>query len=38
MYWENLETPWKEAFAQGWVAFRNGSVPIGSVLCNQNGK
>ncbi len=38
MDWENLETPWKEAFAQGWIAFRNGSVPIGSVICNQNGE
>ena len=38
MYWENLEIPWKEAFAQGWIAFRNGSVPIGSVICNPNGE
>ncbi len=38
MYWENLELPWKEAFAQGWIAFCNGSVPIGSVICDQNGK
>ncbi len=37
MYWENLELPWKEAFSQGWIAFCNGSVPIGSVICDQNG-
>ena len=38
MYWENLELPWKEAFSQGWIAFCNGSVPIGSVICDQNGE
>jgi tRNA(Arg) A34 adenosine deaminase TadA len=38
MYWENLELPWKEAFLQGWIAFCNGSVPIGSVICDQNGE
>ncbi len=37
MYWENLEIPWKEAFSQGWIAFCHGSVPIGSVICDQNG-
>jgi tRNA(adenine34) deaminase len=38
MHWENLESPWKEAFTQGWIAFCNGSVPIGSVICDQNGE
>jgi tRNA(Arg) A34 adenosine deaminase TadA len=37
MYWENLEIPWQEAFLQGWMAFCHGSVPIGSVICDQNG-
>jgi len=37
MYWENLEIPWKEAFSQGWIAFCHGSVPIGSVICDQDG-
>jgi tRNA(adenine34) deaminase len=37
LYWENLELPWKEAFSQGWIAFCNGSVPIGAVICDQNG-
>ena len=38
MYWENLERPWQEAFLQGWISFCNGSVPIGCVICNQNGE
>lgn len=38
MHWENLELPWKEAFTQGWIAFCNGSVPVGAVICNQNGE
>lgn len=38
MYWQNLEAPWKEAFAQGWIAFCHGSVPIGSVICGPNGE
>lgn len=38
MYWENLEAPWKEAFMQGWISFCNGSIPIGSVICDQNGE
>jgi tRNA(Arg) A34 adenosine deaminase TadA len=38
MYWENLEAPWKEAFTQGWIAFCQGSVPIGSVICDQSGE
>lgn len=37
MYWENLAFPWQEAFTQGWMAFRNGSVPIGAVICDQDG-
>ena len=37
MYWKNLELPWKEAFLQGWIAFCNGSVPIGAIICDQNG-
>jgi tRNA(Arg) A34 adenosine deaminase TadA len=38
MYWENLELPWKEAFLQGWIAFCRGNIPIGSVICDQNGE
>jgi tRNA(Arg) A34 adenosine deaminase TadA len=37
MYWENLELAWQEAFLQGWIAFCHGSVPIGSVITDQNG-
>ena len=35
--WEKLELPWKAAFSQGWESFRNGSIPIGAALADENG-
>lgn len=35
--WEKLELPWQTAFSQGWESFRNGSVPIGAALTDENG-
>ncbi|NLG88885.1 MAG: nucleoside deaminase [Clostridiaceae bacterium] len=35
--WDEIETPWKIAFMQGWEAFKNGSVPIGAVITDENG-
>ncbi len=31
-FWDTLETPWQEAFAQAWEAYRAGSLPIGAVV------
>jgi tRNA(adenine34) deaminase len=33
-----LDSHWSAAFEQAWVAFRNGSVPIGAVVVNDEGK
>lgn len=35
--WDELELPWKIAFSQGWESFRNGSIPIGAALADENG-
>jgi len=35
--WEEIEKPWKIAFMQGWEAFKNGSIPIGAVIADENG-
>lgn len=35
--WKNLSEIWKTAFEEVWVAFKNGSVPIGAVICDENG-
>jgi tRNA(Arg) A34 adenosine deaminase TadA len=28
--WSELDDPWREAFRQGWEAFRTGNIPIGA--------
>ncbi|WP_042148932.1 nucleoside deaminase [Paucisalibacillus sp. EB02] len=38
MRWSDLTTPWKRSFLQAWEAYCNGSIPIGSVLVNQQGE
>lgn len=34
--WNDLSKAWQEAFLAGWEAFRNGSVPIGAVIVDEN--
>lgn len=35
--WERIEKPWQIAFEQGWEALKNGSIPIGAVITDENG-
>lgn len=35
--WNNLSAAWKAAFEEAWAAFRNGSIPIGAVIADENG-
>jgi tRNA(Arg) A34 adenosine deaminase TadA len=35
--WESLDRPWQVAFSLAWEAFVEGSVPVGAVLCDENG-
>lgn len=37
MDWETLSPPWRAAFEEAWDAYRNGSVPIGAALADENG-
>ena len=37
LLWDNLEKPWQECFRLGWESFKNGSIPIGAVVVNENG-
>jgi len=32
-----IEKPWQACFEMGWLSFKNGSVPIGSVIVNDKG-
>lgn len=36
--WNEIAEPWKMAFLQGWEAFKNGSIPIGAAIVDENGK
>ncbi|WP_047985920.1 nucleoside deaminase [Ornithinibacillus californiensis] len=38
MRWEDLSEPWKRSFVQAWDAYNNGSIPIGAVLVDREGK
>lgn len=33
-----LSKAWQSAFSAGWESFKNGSVPIGAVICDENEK
>ena len=35
--WNDLSNEWKNAFEQSWIAFQNGSIPIGAVITNKYG-
>lgn len=34
--WSDLETPWQEAFALAWEAYRRGTIPIGAIIVDEN--
>ena len=36
--WNELSKAWQTAFSAGWESFKNGSIPIGAVICDENGK
>lgn len=36
--WSDLSMVWQAAFAEGWEAFKKGSVPIGAAICDENGE
>lgn len=35
--WKDLSKQWKETYAQGWLAFCNGSIPIGAIITDTSG-
>lgn len=35
--WSDLSEEWKKAFEQTWVAFQNGSIPIGAIITDKFG-
>lgn len=35
--WSDISEEWKAAFEEAWIAFRNGSTPIGAVIADENG-
>lgn len=35
--WNDISPVWQTAFCEMWTAFREGSVPIGAVLCDAEG-
>lgn len=37
-FWSNISEPWRLAIQQAWLAYRNGSFPIGAVITNIQGK
>ena len=36
--WNELSIELKTAFEEAWTAFKNGNIPIGAVVCDENGK
>lgn len=36
--WTSLETMWKETFRLAWASFCAGTVPVGCVICNEQGE
>lgn len=35
--WKDISYEWKTAFEEGWIAFKNGSTPIGAALFDKDG-
>ena len=36
--WNDLSKNWQAAFEEAWAAFRNGCIPIGAALSDENGE
>ena len=36
--WKELSEEWKSTFEQAWLAFKNGSLPIGAIITDEIGK
>jgi len=36
--WNDLSEEWKKAFEQSWIAFQNGSIPIGAIITDASGR
>lgn len=36
--WNEVSDIWKNAFKEAWISFMSGSIPIGAVLCDLDGK
>lgn len=36
--WNDLSKAWQTAFLAGWESFKNDSIPIGAVICDENGE
>lgn len=35
--WIDISKAWQAAFKEGWKSFRNGSIPIGAAITDENG-
>lgn len=36
--WNDISKVWQAAFRAGWESFKNGSIPIGAAICDENGE
>ncbi len=36
--WSDISIAWQTAFRAGWESFKNGSIPIGAAICDENGE
>lgn len=36
--WQSLDKPWQEAITLAWEAYKSGTIPIGAVLVDKDGK
>ena len=35
--WKDIAWEWQQTFEQGWIAFQNGSLPIGAIITDGDG-
>lgn len=36
--WNDLSQPWKKAFELAWISFKQNTIPIGSVIVDEQGR
>jgi len=36
MLWETLDECWKEVFRLSWESYKNGTIPVGAVILDEN--